>query len=50
MGVTAVKLVGSRVIVAKLNGSLDFLQLQSYSHGREIDWGFTSAYRRSTYT
>lgn len=47
IGVTSLKLIGSRVIVAKLNGSIDFLQLQSYSQGRQIDWGFTSAYRRS---
>ncbi|GLV41628.1 SREBP cleavage activating protein [Carabus blaptoides fortunei] len=47
IGVTSIKLVGSKVVVAKLNGVLDFLQLQSYSQGRQIDWGFTSAYRRT---
>lgn len=47
-GVTAVKLVGNRVVAARLSGFLDFLVLESYSRGRPIDWGFT-AYRRSMY-
>lgn len=46
LGISAVKFVGNRVIVARLNGSLDFLQLESYSEGQQIDWGFTS-YRRT---
>ncbi|KAL7307009.1 hypothetical protein TKK_0000758 [Trichogramma kaykai] len=46
LGISAVKFVGSRVVVAKLNGTLDFLQLESYSEGQQIDWGFTS-YRRT---
>lgn len=46
LGISAVKLVGSRVVAAKLNGTIDFLQLESYSEGQQIDWGFTS-YRRS---
>ncbi|XP_014474392.1 PREDICTED: sterol regulatory element-binding protein cleavage-activating protein [Dinoponera quadriceps] len=46
LGITAVKLVGSRVVAAKLNGAVDFLQLESYSEGQQIDWGFTS-YRRT---
>ncbi|XP_012288280.1 sterol regulatory element-binding protein cleavage-activating protein [Orussus abietinus] len=46
LGVTAVKFVGNRVVAAKLNGALDFLQLESYSEGQQIDWGFTS-YRRT---
>ncbi|XP_076756300.1 SREBP cleavage activating protein [Xylocopa sonorina] len=46
LGISAVKFVGSRVIAAKLNGSIDFLQLESYSEGQQIDWGFTS-YRRT---
>ncbi|OXU21849.1 hypothetical protein TSAR_009631 [Trichomalopsis sarcophagae] len=46
LGISAVKFVGSKVIVAKLNGSVDFLQLESYSEGQQIDWGFTS-YRRT---
>ncbi|XP_026284817.1 sterol regulatory element-binding protein cleavage-activating protein isoform X1 [Frankliniella occidentalis] len=45
-GVTAVKLVGNRVVAARLSGFLDFLVLESYSKGRPIDWGFT-AYRRT---
>ncbi|XP_034230725.1 sterol regulatory element-binding protein cleavage-activating protein isoform X1 [Thrips palmi] len=45
-GVTAVKLVGNRVVAARLSGFLDFLVLESYSRGRPIDWGFT-AYRRT---
>lgn len=47
-GISAVKLIGSRIVTAKLNGSIDFLQLESYSEGQQIDWGFTS-YRRSKY-
>ncbi|XP_017876182.1 sterol regulatory element-binding protein cleavage-activating protein [Ceratina calcarata] len=46
IGLSAVKFVGSKVIAAKLNGSIDFLQLESYSEGQQIDWGFTS-YRRT---
>lgn len=46
LGISVVKLVGSRVVAAKLNGTVDFLQLESYSEGQQIDWGFTS-YRRS---
>lgn len=45
-GVTAVKLVGNRVVAARLSGFLDFLALESYSRGKPIDWGF-SAYRRT---
>lgn len=45
-GVTAVKLVGNRVVAARLSGFLDFLALESYSKGRPVDWGFT-AYRRT---
>lgn len=47
VGITNIKLVGSRVIVARLYGTLDLLQLQTYSQGRAIDWNFTSAYRRT---
>ncbi|CAK9826490.1 Sterol regulatory element-binding protein cleavage-activating protein [Anthophora retusa] len=46
LGISAVKFVGSRVVAAKLNGTIDFLQLESYSEGQQIDWGFTS-YRRT---
>ncbi|KOX73423.1 Sterol regulatory element-binding protein cleavage-activating protein [Melipona quadrifasciata] len=45
-GISAVKFIGSRMVAAKLNGSIDFLQLESYSEGQQIDWGFTS-YRRT---
>lgn len=48
IGISAVKFVGSRVVAAKLSGSVDFLQLESYSEGQQIDWGFTS-YRRSRF-
>lgn len=47
VGITSVKIVGSRVIAARLCGTLDFLQLQTYNQGRAIDWNFTSAYRRT---
>lgn len=40
------KIIGNRVVAAKLSGSVDFLELESYSHGRQMDWGLT-AYRRS---
>ncbi|XP_066255136.1 sterol regulatory element-binding protein cleavage-activating protein [Euwallacea similis] len=46
-GVTNVKLIGSRVVAARLCGSLDFLQLQTYTQGRPVDWNFTCAYRRT---
>lgn len=46
-GITNVKIIGSRVIVARLCGSLDFLQLQTYNQGRPVDWNFTCAYRRT---
>lgn len=47
VGVTSIKVIASRVIAARLYGSLDFLQLQTFSQGRPIDWNFTSAYRRT---
>ncbi|KAL1513489.1 hypothetical protein ABEB36_002893 [Hypothenemus hampei] len=46
-GVTNVKLIGSKVIAARLCGSIDFLQLQSFNQGRPVDWNFTCAYRRT---
>lgn len=49
-GVTNLKLAGNRVIAARLSGRVDFLRLESYTQGRQIDWGFTSAYRRSIYS
>ncbi|KAH8288983.1 hypothetical protein KR054_003617 [Drosophila jambulina] len=46
-GITHIHLNGDRVIVARLNGRLDFYRLETYYKGKQIDWGFTSAYRRS---
>lgn len=46
-GVTNVKIVGSRIIAARLCGSLDLLQLQTFNQGRPVDWNFTCAYRRT---
>ncbi|XP_067004981.2 sterol regulatory element-binding protein cleavage-activating protein isoform X2 [Anabrus simplex] len=47
IGVTAVKIIGNRVVAAKLSGAVDFLELESYSsQGRPLDWGFTSYRRR----
>lgn len=47
VGITSIKIIGSRVIAAHLHGTLDFLQLQTYSQGKPIDWNFTCAYRRT---
>lgn len=44
---THVKLIGSRVIATRLCGSIDFLQLQTYTQGRPVDWNFSCAYRRT---
>ena len=33
--------------MARLCGRLDFYRLETYYKGKQIDWGFTSAYRRS---
>ncbi|KDR22117.1 Sterol regulatory element-binding protein cleavage-activating protein [Zootermopsis nevadensis] len=46
VGITSVKIIGNRVVAAKLSGVVDFLELESYSYGRQMDWGFT-AYRRT---
>lgn len=35
------------MVAARLNGRIDFLRLETYNQGRQIDWGFMSAYRRS---
>lgn len=48
-GVTHLRLAGDRVVAARLNGRIDFLRLETYNQGRQIDWGFMSAYRRSEY-
>ncbi|XP_063979282.1 sterol regulatory element-binding protein cleavage-activating protein [Diachasmimorpha longicaudata] len=45
LGISSVKIVGCRVVAAKLNGSVDFLELERYSEGHQIDWGFTSGRR-----
>ncbi|KAG4069729.1 hypothetical protein HA402_008567 [Bradysia odoriphaga] len=46
-GITNVHLTGNRVIAARLSGRIDFLRLETYNKGRHIDWGFTTAYRRT---
>lgn len=46
-GVTHLHLTGDRLVAARLNGRIDFLRLETYNQGRQIDWGFMSAYRRS---
>uniref|UniRef100_T1PFA8 WD domain protein n=1 Tax=Musca domestica TaxID=7370 RepID=T1PFA8_MUSDO len=46
-GITHINLNGDRVIVARLCGRLDFYRLETYYKGKQIDWGFTSAYRRT---
>lgn len=47
VGVTHLHLSGDRLVAARLNGKIDFLRLETYNQGRQIDWGFMSAYRRS---
>lgn len=46
-GITHLHLAGDRVVTARLSGRIDFLRLETYNQGRQIDWGFMSAYRRS---
>ncbi|XP_013118065.2 sterol regulatory element-binding protein cleavage-activating protein [Stomoxys calcitrans] len=46
-GITHINLNSDRVIVARLCGRLDFYRLETYYKGKQIDWGFTSAYRRT---
>ncbi|XP_001851310.2 uncharacterized protein LOC6042162 [Culex quinquefasciatus] len=46
-GVTNIKLTGDKVMAARLSDRIDFLRLKTYTKGRQIDWGFTSAYRRT---
>ncbi|KAL9693740.1 hypothetical protein quinque_013025 [Culex quinquefasciatus] len=46
-GVTNIKLTGNKVVAARLSGRIVFLRLETYTQGRQIDWGFTSAYRRT---
>ncbi|XP_057319656.1 sterol regulatory element-binding protein cleavage-activating protein [Microplitis mediator] len=45
LGISAVKLVYNRVIAAKLNGSVDFLELEQHNEGHHVGWGFTSGRR-----
>lgn len=46
-GITHLHLSGDRLVAARLSGRIDFLRLETYNQGRQIDWGFMSAYRRS---
>ncbi|CAD7012204.1 unnamed protein product, partial [Ceratitis capitata] len=46
-GITHIYLNGDRVIVARLCGRLEFFRLETYCKGQQIDWNFTSAYRRT---
>lgn len=48
-GITHLHLSGDRVVASRLSGRIDFLRLETYNQGRQIDWGFMSAYRRSKY-
>ncbi|KAL9693741.1 hypothetical protein quinque_013026 [Culex quinquefasciatus] len=45
--VTNIKLTRNKVVAARLSGRIVFLRLETYTQGRQIDWGFTSAYRRT---
>ncbi|XP_018321983.1 sterol regulatory element-binding protein cleavage-activating protein [Agrilus planipennis] len=47
VAITSIKIIGSRAVVVRLLGTVDFLQLQTFNHGRPVDWNFTSAYRRT---
>lgn len=42
LGISAIKLSGKKVVVAKLNGVLDFLLLENDYDHRQIDQGFNS--------
>lgn len=46
-GISHLKIVGSKIVAARLCGNLDLFQLQTYNQGRPIDWNFTCAYRRT---
>jgi WD domain, G-beta repeat len=46
-GVTHVKLASDKVVAARISGRIDFYRLETYTQGRQIDWNFTSAYRRT---
>ncbi|EDS34840.1 sterol regulatory element binding protein cleavage-activating protein [Culex quinquefasciatus] len=40
-------LTWDKVVTARLSCRIDFLRLETYTQGRQIDWGFTSAYQRT---
>ncbi|XP_059471097.1 sterol regulatory element-binding protein cleavage-activating protein isoform X2 [Neocloeon triangulifer] len=46
IGSTSLKIIGNRVVVAKLNGCIDFLEIDSYRKGKRDSWGFSS-FRRT---
>ncbi|XP_039453648.1 uncharacterized protein LOC120432501 [Culex pipiens pallens] len=46
-GVTNIKLAGDKVVAARLSSRIDFLRLEIYTKSRQIDWGFSFAYRRT---
>ncbi|XP_038106641.1 protein transport protein Sec31B [Culex quinquefasciatus] len=46
-GVTNIKLTGDKVVAARLSSRIDFLRLEIYTKSRQIDWGFSFAYRRT---
>uniref|UniRef100_A0A0A1XSA2 Sterol regulatory element-binding protein cleavage-activating protein n=1 Tax=Zeugodacus cucurbitae TaxID=28588 RepID=A0A0A1XSA2_ZEUCU len=46
-GITHIYINGDRVIVARLCGRIEFFRLETYCKGQQIDWNFTSAYRRT---
>ncbi|XP_044267685.1 sterol regulatory element-binding protein cleavage-activating protein [Tribolium madens] len=47
VGISNLKIVGSRIIASRLYGTLEMFQLQSYNRGHPVDWNFTCAYRRT---
>ncbi|XP_063901523.1 sterol regulatory element-binding protein cleavage-activating protein isoform X2 [Zophobas morio] len=47
VGINNLKIVGSKIVASRLYGTLELFQMQTYSHGRPIDWNFTCAYRRT---
>ncbi|RZC39326.1 sterol regulatory element-binding protein cleavage-activating protein [Asbolus verrucosus] len=47
VGISSLKIVGSRIVASRLYGTLELFQLQTYNHGRPIDWNFSCAYRRT---
>ncbi|XP_065352415.1 sterol regulatory element-binding protein cleavage-activating protein [Cloeon dipterum] len=46
VGSTSLKIIGNRVVVAKLNGCIDFVEIDSYRKGKHESWGFSS-FRRT---